>query len=88
VDQLEEKLDRLALICRAMYELIQESSELSDEQLAAKVTEIDLRDGNADGKVTPRQTKCLECSSMICARFNRCLFCGYEAPNVDVFNTV
>ena len=88
VRQLDDKVDRLALICRAMYELIRESSDISDEQLAAKVTEVDLRDGKADGKMTPQQKDCPECDAKICARFNRCLFCGYKDPSGDVFHTV
>ncbi len=88
VGQLEEKLDRLALICRAMYELLQETSGVSDEQLSAKITEVDLRDGKADGRVTPQQKPCPECDAMICARFNRCLFCGYKDESGDVFDTL
>jgi len=88
VYRLEEKIGRLALINRAMYELLKDSARISDEQLAAKVTEIDLRDGREDGKVTPQQKKCPQCDSMICARFNRCLFCGYIDPDGDPFNTI
>jgi hypothetical protein len=35
--RLEEKLDRLALISRAMFELLQQSSGFSEAQLSAKV---------------------------------------------------
>jgi hypothetical protein len=88
IDRLERKLDQLALLSRAMYELLQESTGMTNEQLAAKVSEIDLRDGKADGKVTPPQRLCPQCDSMICATFNRCLFCGYEDPAGDPFSKV
>jgi len=52
--RLEEKLDRLALITRALFELMQESSAVLEERLSAKVVEIDLRDGQADGRMTAR----------------------------------
>ena len=41
VQRIEEKLDRLALITRAMFEL----SRVPEEKLLEKVVEIDLRDG-------------------------------------------
>ena len=87
-ERLEGKLDRLGLLSRAMYELLQEATGVTDEQLAAKVSEIDLRDGKEDGKVTPPQKPCPQCDSMICATFNRCLFCGYEDASGDPFNAV
>jgi hypothetical protein len=40
---LEEKVDKLALICRAMFELVQESSGITEEQLRNKIVEVDLR---------------------------------------------
>ena len=38
--------------------------------------EIDLRDGQADGKMTPRPKKCPKCDAMMSPKFGRCLFCG------------
>ena len=78
VIRLEEKLDRLALISRAMFELLQEAGALSEEKLNAKVVEIDLRDGQKDGKMTPIPKRCPKCNAMMSPKFGRCLFCGYE----------
>ena len=50
--RLDDKVNRLALICRAMFELMQ-ASGVTEDQLKAKIVEIDLRDGQADGKATP-----------------------------------
>jgi hypothetical protein len=77
--ELEERISRLALICRAMFELLQESSPgLTEQQLSAKVVEIDLRDGVADGHMTPRGKRCPKCDAMMSPKFGRCLFCGYK----------
>ena len=80
--RLEEKLDRLALITRAMFELMQEAGGLSDERLTQKVLEIDLRDGQQDNRMSPRPKRCPKCDAMISPKFARCVFCGYrdEAP--------
>ena len=82
VVRLEEKLDRLALITRAMFELMQEAGGLSDERLTQKVLEIDLRDGQQDNRMSPRPKRCPKCDAMISPKVARCVFCGYrdEAP--------
>ena len=84
VVRLEEKLDRLALISRAMFELLQEAGKLSEEKLNAKIVEIDLRDGQKDGKMAPIPKRCPKCSAMMSPRFGRCLFCGHEDATVQV----
>lgn len=76
--RLEEKVDRLALICRAMFELIHETSGITDEQLRKKIVEVDLRDGQSDGRMTPPATKCPKCQATVSPQFGRCLFCGYK----------
>ena len=83
--RLEEKLDRLALISRAMFELLQESSAFSEERLSAKVLEIDLRDGQADGKVTAQPKKCSKCAATMSPKFGRCLFCGQRDDSASPF---
>jgi hypothetical protein len=82
---IEEKVDRLALICRAMFELMQ-ASGITEDQFKAKVLEIDLRDGQADGRITPKPKKCPKCEAMISPSFGRCLFCGYRDQTASVFD--
>jgi len=76
--RLEDKVDRLALICRAMFELVQETNGITEEQLRKKIVEVDLRDGQADGHMTPPAQKCPKCQAMMSPQFGRCLFCGYK----------
>lgn len=73
---LEERVDRLVLLCRAMFELLQESTGHTEERLSAKILEIDMRDGQRDGKMSPRPARCPKCEAMMSPRFGRCLFCG------------
>lgn len=88
LEQIEERFAHLALICRAMFELLQEKTGTTQVELAAKITAVDLRDGKADCRMTPRPKRCPTCQSMIAPRFNRCLFCGYQDKSADPFNTV
>ena len=76
--RLEEKVDRLALICRAMFELVHESSGITEEQLRAKIVEVDLRDGQADGRMTQQAKRCPKCEATMSPQFGRCLFCGHQ----------
>ena len=85
--RLEEKVDKLALISCAMFELMQESSGISEDQLRKKIVEVDLRDGQVDNRMTARAKKCPKCEAMISPKFGRCLFCGYkdDAQSFDSF---
>lgn len=75
---LEDKMDRLALVCCALFELMQTTAGISEEQLRKKIAEIDVRDGQADGRITPRPKKCPKCDATMSPKFGRCLFCGYK----------
>ena len=88
VGQVDERLDHLALICRSMFELLAEKTGLSEKDLIQKIAEVDLRDGQADGKMSYKAKPCPSCASMMSPRFNRCLFCGYRDETGDPFNTV
>ena len=76
------KYDQLVLVCQAMWELLAEQTSLSEEDLRAKVNELDLRDGRRDGRLNRRVTTplptCPECGAGISRKFNRCMLCGYE----------
>ena len=39
--RLEDKVDRLTLVCQEMFELLHETSGISEDQLKKKVVEID-----------------------------------------------
>jgi ribosomal protein S27AE len=73
VDQVE----RLTLITMALWKLLQEHTDLTEADLLAKVTEIDLADGVADGKITRTTVaKCPKCSRSMSPKHKRCLYCG------------
>ena len=77
---LEQRIDRMGLICRAMWSLIEEHTRLQESGLAERITEIDMEDGHLDGRVAPPARDCPQCNAKISPKFGRCLFCGYEPP--------
>jgi len=40
-----QQLERLTLVCESMWQLLREKTSLTEEELSAKVTELDLEDG-------------------------------------------
>ena len=78
VRQLEDSVARLALVNAAMWSLLKGHTGLTDAALAARVREIDLRDGVEDGKFTPTVNRCAHCGRTMATRHRRCIYCGGE----------
>ncbi|MCD4823709.1 MAG: hypothetical protein K8S55_03815 [Phycisphaerae bacterium] len=85
---LEERFDKLLLVNAALWELLKERTNLTEDDLVAKVQEVDLQDGVADGKVTKVIKKCPKCNRTMSARHNKCLYCGAEELNKGAFDAV
>lgn len=78
VQEMEDRLDKLTLVCMALWSLLQEKTGVTEEDLVEKVREIDLKDGKLDGKVRPRVAHCPSCNRKMSPRHKRCLYCGAE----------
>ena len=79
IDSLERMLDRLTLVTLASWELLSEKTDLTEKDLAAKMEEIDLRDGKKDGKATlpgGAAGTCASCSRRLHPRHDKCVYCG------------
>jgi hypothetical protein len=86
--RVNQRLDQLLLVVQAMWSLLQEKTGLTDAELMARVTELDARDGTADGRVTRPPVKCAKCGATVARKFNRCLFCGEPYTAGSAFDTV
>lgn len=83
-----KQLDKLGLVCQALWTLLQEKTDLTDRDLLERVTELDLKDGVLDGRYTKPPVDCPKCGSKISRKFSRCLFCGEEYAGGSAFDTV
>jgi hypothetical protein len=85
IRRLQARVERLALGCQALWELIRDRANLKDEDLVSLINEIDLRDGAADGRIQSKVVKCPACGRNSNSRRDNCLFCGAPMPKDHVF---
>ena len=88
LNELDERIDKLALVNMAMWQLIQEKTSLTELDLLEKVQEMDLKDGVPDGKVTRTVRRCRKCNRVMHNRHNHCLYCGAPEMITSAFDTI
>ncbi len=84
-DALQSHVERLSMVCQALWTLLRDKTDLTDEDLVARVHDVDLSDGVLDGKVRRSSTECASCGRMVAARHMRCLYCGTANEGLDTF---
>jgi hypothetical protein len=79
LDQLRQSIEKLALVNMAMWTLLQEKTNLKDEDLLNRMQELDLADGVADGRMSgQKSTGCAACGRPMSRTHDRCMYCGAE----------
>lgn len=78
VEQLEARVDSLTLTTMAMWSLLEEKVGLTEADLARRIEEIDLRDGQRDGRISAALSECPSCGRRMSARHRHCMYCGAE----------
>ena len=76
IDNLTRHIERLSLASQAMWELLKSRSDLTEEELDAKILEIDARDGQVDGKMKTAPILCPSCARTTSATRDTCVLCG------------
>lgn len=82
---LEDRLDKLLLINMAMWSFIEEKLGVTEDRLAERVREIDLRDGTLDGRPPQTAAICEQCNRPMSRRHARCLYCGGQTRQGSPF---
>ena len=82
IEDINERLDSMAMIMRAMWSLLEEQG-LTTDQLLAKMEELDLMDGVEDGQMKRGAVDCPSCDSKVAPGLSRCQFCGAEVAPLD-----
>ncbi len=79
VREVGDQVERTLLVCEAMWSILRDRLGVTDEELFARVNEIDLSDGKLDGKVRKATVAvCSKCKRTVSKRFAKCSYCGHE----------
>ncbi|HEX5009986.1 MAG TPA: hypothetical protein VFY71_06260 [Planctomycetota bacterium] len=84
IESLQAELQRLTLACAALWSLVKEHGH-TDEELLARMQELDLRDGKLDGRITADAVTCAGCGRKTKAGRRTCLYCGKDLPAGPAF---
>jgi hypothetical protein len=86
-----ERIEKLELVCEALFELMQLKGIASREELSLLVQRIDLADGFEDGKIGPDRTaeapSCGGCQRPVNPKRKACLYCGEELSTASLGQT-
>ena len=88
VSELEQRVDRLALLSMAMWTLLKKNAGWTEEELLQQVTALDLQDGKMDGQVQNAVIECPQCHRPVSRRHRKCLYCEYELESDGAFDGV
>jgi len=87
MDHLHERLDKLLLVTEALWELLAQHTDLTDEDLRARMKDLDALDGSTDGRRQVSASDC-SCGAKVNAKAPRCVFCGAPPPARSPFDTI
>jgi hypothetical protein len=88
IDDLKRRADALTIANQALWEILRVKLGLDDQIVVRKMQEIDLRDGEADGKISPRPVTCPRCSRNSNSKRRACLYCGAALPAGHLFEKI
>lgn len=86
VVDLEDRVDRLVITCMAMWSLVQQHAPCTEEDLMERIKQIDLLDGQPDGKITRQIVRCSTCNRVMSPRHRKCIYCGAERLIATAFD--
>ncbi|MBT3199304.1 MAG: hypothetical protein HN350_05260 [Phycisphaerales bacterium] len=76
-EALSLDVEKLFMITEALWNILKEKHGYTDDDLNVMVQDIDLRDGQLDGKVAKKPNPpCQKCGRVLMARHPVCIYCG------------
>lgn len=85
---LQDRIDHLTLVCMAMWSIIQDKTDATEQDLLDRVKTIDLMDGKEDGKADRGIQKCPKCGRVMSPRHRKCIYCGSERLGQSAFDSI
>jgi hypothetical protein len=77
---LRRDVEKLFLISRALWTLLQDQHGYTEDQLVQRIQDIDALDGRLDGRMAKErmQPDCPHCGRKLIGKRPMCLYCGGE----------
>jgi hypothetical protein len=85
IQELERAVQRLTLVSQALWEVLRGRLNIPEQELIAKIGEIDLRDGSKDGRIGHQVLSCPKCSRNLNTKNTHCVYCGAPVQKPHVF---
>ena len=85
--QLHDRVDRLLVLNEAIWQLVAERTDLTDDDLRNHLASLDASDGVTDGRRQPLPSTC-GCGAKIGPKASCCVFCGEDAPERSPFDAI
>jgi hypothetical protein len=86
MEGVEARLDKLTLVCEAMWQLLRDKTGLSDAELVEQISQLDAADGKMDGMGQRAPVDCPSCGRTISARHVKCMYCGAYKSDLGPFD--
>jgi len=84
-DDMQRRVEVIALANQALFEILKSRLGITEEEVVARMADIDARDGTRDGKMTATVAACRSCGRKISSARRRCLFCGETVLSGNLF---
>lgn len=87
VEKLQRDHERLKLVTAALWQMLKDKTDATDDELRRYVEQVDLMDGRLDGKLrAPRELRdCKGCGRRILNSAAMCLYCGEQQSDTALF---
>jgi hypothetical protein len=85
IDELQRRIDTMGLLLMAMWSIIEEKTQVTEQELAARVRDLDMIDGRSDGRMPRMVTECRDCGRKMNLRHRTCMYCGGESLQQSPF---
>lgn len=79
--RLKRQVQRLQLVCEAMWELLREEHNLEDQQLADRIQQV----AKSQELNSRRTVVCTSCQRENASTIQKCLYCGELLSDANMF---
>ena len=77
-EKLEARLDQMATICQAMWNLLAKQVGVSEDALQKEISRL--------SSIQNQSVRCPQCAKVVAPKHTHCMYCGAEVPRR--FNTL